>query len=66
MEFVRDLHTSEEVKNAVTVIEGGEVKDKATKDFFDNRIPDFFRARSPSDRKRLNIQPNAKRLYGPT
>ncbi len=53
MEFVRDLHTSDEVKNAVTVIEGGEVKDKATKDFFENRIPDFFRARSPSDRKRI-------------
>jgi len=53
LEFVRDLHTSDEVNNAVTIIEGGEIKDKAAKEFFESRIPDFFRARNAQERKQI-------------
>ncbi|MBA4188472.1 MAG: hypothetical protein C0467_10745 [Planctomycetaceae bacterium] len=53
MQYVRDLHTSDEVKNAVTVIEGGEVKDKTTKEDIERKIPEFFRARDAAERKKI-------------
>jgi len=53
MEYVRDMSTKDERENAITVIEGGELKDKHSKELLEGNTPDFFRTRDAAERKKI-------------